>query len=561
MEVRHRGEPLSVANGEYSLPSLSGSLSIEYEDRELDSLPLFDREPMVFKSRNGWRGDARKVAGISSGHYIVVAPKEWKRTGPAPVAQEGCADADFIAHYFYAKSGESAQDVGGFEGQTVGLTQSRLELTGYRLYDDSKDGEFFVGDAPRLRPAPGVVWARIGEEKVDGWAENFKPAERTLAEVLDGRQGRFFVRVYNDDAKLMDSGEFRYLRDLREIRLNGEPYTANTLLVPPLAGHSPTEVEFICVDGATILPTLATDELHATTQPDGAVIVAPNPESDLIACTLSSGSSRVDTVIKLPRIWWRMELDCDEFDEWRDTPVVMTRQQFREHAYSGSAVRMRLSPRIASVGVGFDSDMGRKYFSRNTENGTTCFIPLVDFNDYPEIDQHLNEDALLNIECDEAAGTFIRVSADPVPAIISFISEPAIVNAGETSKLHWTTRNAEAGGGVINPAVGSVGSSGNTTVTPTDTTTYTLRLMASGREDVRKDITVTVRSHSQLGEEPTARVRRGGSFRRGKGFSRSELHITCLTAGDAARLSIPIDRRRRSKHQVNIETIQRLIDA
>ena len=563
VEVRHRGELLSIVNGEYSLSSLAGSLSIGYEDRESDQLPLSDGMPIVFKSRNDWSGDARKVGGITSGHYVVIAPKDWKRTGPVPVEQEECTDTDFMAHYFYVKKGESAGDVGGFEGCEVVLTRSGLELTGDRVFDDSEDGELFIDAAPKLRPAPGVVWARIGEERGGGWkGENFKPAEQSLADVLNGRQGRFFLRVFDADSNRLDSGEFRYLRDLRVIRVNGEPYTANTLLVPLSAGHSPTEVQFICADGPTIPQILVADETHATVQPEGAVIVASHPKGDQVFCTLSFGTSCVDTVIKLPRIWWQMETDDSESDEWRDTLLVMTRHQFREYAYANSAIRLRLPPRIASVGVGFDADLGRKYPSQSTEDNTTCTVPLADFNDYPEIDQRLNEDALLNVECGEAVLTLIRVSADPVPVIISFTSEPATVNAGETAILHWITRTAEADGVAIGPVIGSVKSSGSVTVTPTETTTFTLRLTGFGMDDVTKDVTVTVRSRLQPGEELVAYVRRrGGSFRRGKGFSRGELGVVGLTAADAARLSISVDRRRRSTHRVNIETIGRSIDA
>ena len=242
VEVRRDGDPLSAVNGEYSLSFLAGSLSIDYEDRESDQLPLFDGTPLIFKMPNGQNDDGRKVGGITSGHFIVMVPREWKRTGSAPVEPAECTDANFMAHFFYVKKGESAGDVGGFEGYDLTLTTIGFELSGASVFDDCEDGELFVGAPPRLCPSSGIVWARIGEEREGGWkGENFKPAEQSLAEVLNGRQGRFFVRVYDDGAKLLDSGEFRYLRDLREIRVNGEPYSANTLFVPSSAGYSPSK--------------------------------------------------------------------------------------------------------------------------------------------------------------------------------------------------------------------------------------------------------------------------------------------------------------------------------
>ena len=60
---------------------------------------------------------------------------------------------------------------------------------------------------------------------------------------------------------------------------------------------------------------------------------------------------------------------------------------------------------------------------------------------------------------------------------------------------------------------------------------------------------------------PCARVNRAGGWRRGKGFSHRELLDAGLTAGDAARLGVPIDRRRRSKHRINVDTLNLLSEA
>ena len=560
-EVRHGGESLVPTNGEYRLSSLAGELSIDYEDRKQDKFPLFDGRPMVFKSRNDWRGDGRRVSGITSGHYIVITPKEWKRTGRAPVEQEGCADTDFMAHYFYLRKGESEGDIDRFEGYELPLTESGFELTGDRVFDDSKDGELFVGAPPRLLPASGIVWARIGEEKEGGWkGENFEPAARSLADVLQGREGRFFVRVYDDDAKLLDSGEFRYLRNLREIRVNDELYSADTLLVPPSAGHTSTQVKFIGVGDAAIRPILPTEITHALVGQGDVLIVAPLPEGDDISCTLTSGTSRVDIVIKLPRIWWRMERDEGESDEWRDTPLAMTRQEFRKYAETGAEIRLRLPPRITSIKSGFDEEVDRVY--RLSSKGAETEIPLADFVDYSQIDRKSYEDASFKVLCEEAALTLIRINADPVPTIVSFTSEPTVVAKGEAATLYWVTRNTESDDVAIVPGIGSVESSGCMLVAPAETTTYTLTLTASGRDNVAKDLVLTVHSRPLTGERPVAHAKRtGGGWRQGKGFSRAEIRAAGLTDTDAARRSISIDKRRRSMHQDNIETIRRSIDA
>ena len=370
MGVRHDGEPLDMVDEEYSLSSLAGSLSIDYEDRELGQLPLFDGVPLIFKMPNDWDGDGRKVGGITSGHFIVMVPREWKRMGNAPVEPDECTDANFTAHFFYVKKGELAGDMGGFEDCGLALTKTGFDLSGDSVFDDSEDGELFVGAPPKLRLSSGVVWARIGEEREGGWkGENFKPAEQSLADVLNSRQGRFFVRVYDDGATLLDSGEFRYLRDLKEIRVNGEPYSANTLLVPSSTGYSPAKVQFVSTDGTAIQPNLDTAETHATVQSGGTLIVDPHPDGDRISCALQSGTDRVDTVIKLPRIWWRMEQEDGEAAEWCAMPLAMTQQQFSEHSVADAAIRLLLPLRVSSVKVGFDEERDRTYLPQ--KNGTS----------------------------------------------------------------------------------------------------------------------------------------------------------------------------------------------
>jgi len=493
MEVRHDGEPLNMVNGEYSLASLAGSLSIDYEDRKSEQLPLFDGTPLVFKTPNDWTGDGRKVGGITSGHFIVMAPREWKRTGSVPIESADCTDASFMAHFFYTKKGEQKKNIGGFEGCDRTLTTTGFELSGDRVFDDCADGELFVGAPPRLCPSSGIVWVRIGEERQGGWkGENFKPAEQPLADVLNGRQGRFFVRVYDGKSRLLDSGEFRYLRDLREIRVNDEPYSAKALFVPPSTGYSPTKVQFVCADDTTIQPNLDATGPHATMQSGGVLSVAPHPAGDRISCALLSGEDRIDTVIKLPRIWWRMEQNDGEADRWRDTPLVMTRQQFREHSNADEIIQLRLPLRVSSVKVGFDEERDRMYRPKKNGDDTEAEISLSDFIDYDQIDQRLNRDALLNVQCGTAVMALIRVSADPVPTITTFESDPRKVKIGETATLHWATQDADSGdvSVSISDGIGVVESNGSMEVMPMETTTFRLRLKTTGVDEVKSIVTV-----------------------------------------------------------------------
>ncbi len=77
------------------------------------------------------------------------------------------------------------------------------------------------------------------------------------------------------------------------------------------------------------------------------------------------------------------------------------------------------------------------------------------------------------------------------PATISsFTASKSAIQSGETVVLNWTTTNATSVN--ISPGVGSVATSGSTTVTPSATTTYTLSATGQSGSAVTSTTTVTV---------------------------------------------------------------------
>lgn len=552
VEVHHNGGILDMMNGEYRLPSFVGQLSVVIGDDEPIPVPLFDNDPLIFKLRKNWTGDGRKIGSITKGQFIVIAPREQDRTGHVPVAPEGCTDPNFTAHYFSRNGGE---DIGGFQGHKIPLTKSVLELTGRRVFDDSDHGELFGGDDLDLKSAPDISWIRVGEESKDGWrGENFEPGQQRLSEILNGRQGRFFVRAYDFQTELIDSNDFRYLRDLKEIRVGGKPYVKDTILIPSPDGHPSTDIRFVGVDGTTIRPILRSEMDHVNTQEDG-LIVQRHPCVSDIRCTLESNRGSVDIVLRLPRVWWRMEHGDGEPEEWRDRPLDMTRQDFRKCADEDTIVRLRLPRRIRSVPVGFDDIIDRSYGRKS--NGDGIEIPLAHFVDYTQIDQRMNEDAWFNVRVGEEILSLIQLSADPIPEISKFVSEPVMLNEGEEAVLSWTTHNMEGVCVVLDPEIGVVEPNGSRRIAPIKTSTYTLRLTAPDMGDVTESVTVMVNQSPQsCGDNRTALVKSAkGRWRRGKGFSDGEILDAELTA-DALPKSIRVDRRRHSVHPVNVETIR-----
>ena len=553
------GAPLDFTDGQCRIPSLNGRLTVTSQDGPEHVVPLFEGGPLIFKLRKNWAGDGRRTSGITSGHFIVIAPNSWRRTGHAPVEADGCADPAFRAHYFHRDATASDEGVDGFREWNDSSVAAGIELTGRRIYDDSDEGELFVGDPPGLKSSPDIEWARVGEEAIDGWGKNFQPHRKSLPEALDGRQGRFFLRVYDSDVSMLDSVAFRHLPNLSQIHVNGAEYAQDSVLVPRSTGYPPTAVRFVGAGGSTLLPVLPVGTRQKAL-PSGAIEVPPCPDADRMTCSLGSDARGVNIVLDLPRIWWRLEDGRADPGAWRDTRLVMTRAEFRRHAYSNATISL-LSKRQTSVRAGFDDELDQPY--RRTIDDDRIAVPLVHFVNHTQIDRRLNDDASFNVEWAREIVPLIVISADPVPEIVSFTAEPATVILGEETVLEWMTRNADDAHIAINPDAGVVETDGTYTVRPAETTKYTLTLTVFGADDISRTAAVTVVSPPTTPDErPTPRVMStGGGWKTGKGFSSSELQDAGLTFNEAADRSIPIDRRRRTSHRANVETIRSMLDA
>ncbi|MCY4474064.1 MAG: ribosomal protein L13e [Chloroflexi bacterium] len=552
-QVLQDNTPLPSENDEYLITDCSCTLSIQYADGSESEIALFTDEPLIFKMRRNWEGIGNKVSVITQGDFIVCAPKKWTRTGSAPVEPEACSAPDFRAHFF-STQGDEQQQLGGFKENILPLSNVRIALNGSRVFDDSDDGELFVKNPPDLICDPSVVWARIGEEKQDGWAgTNFKPAERNLANVLGGRQGRFFLRVYDEFGSMVDSGNFRYFAELNEIQVNGKPYLSDTLLPPKPDGHPPASIRFVGRDNITIRPVPATDYPQATVAHDGMVTVATIAADDATSWTLQSDYGDTDVVIRLPRFWWRISRSDTAQTEWRATPLSMSRQEFRERI--DAILEIRLPSSKNRITAGFGEDLNQTFHIRKAPDGWICVeVPLSSFIDYEEIELHPYENACFNFRCDETVLTPIHILADQAPEIVSFSADQASIIVGEDTYVRWMTRNAETDGVAIYPDIGTVEPEGGGHVSPERTETFTLRLKVRGMDDVTQALTIIVLPPTM---NLVARVRRAKQGRRkGRGFSRYELKSAHLDAREAKKLGIRVDTRRRSKHTDNVRALE-----
>ena len=333
-KVQHNNQALDMIDNEYPLPSFSGNLSITYKDRKSNELQLCNNAPMIFKLPPGWKGDGRETNRMATGNFIVIAPCEWNRIDPAGSEAGECTDTNFVGHYFYLdKEPTKSTEIGFKEYQLPISTNSEICLSGNLIFDNSTEGKLYVGAPPKLIPGNRVMWAQVGEEQENGWrSRNFDPNQTSLEETLGGRQGRFFLRVYDNQSVRLSSTEFRYLQDLRKILVNDEIYTESTLLVPRSEGYPPTEIQFIGADNTPLESVLLISNSPMVTQSESNIIAQPCQNENDISCTLSSGLHSINIVIKLPYIWWRVRSENNGLSKWRSTPWKITQQMYRERA-------------------------------------------------------------------------------------------------------------------------------------------------------------------------------------------------------------------------------------
>lgn len=458
---------LEIEKNKYRIPSLSGQLFIESPDGQKQNMSLHENNPLIFKFRANWEGYGRKVTAITNGCFIVIAPREWNRTGHIPVAPEACEDADFVAHFFSRTSQSQQDDIGGFRECDDLHVLAGIKLLGPHVFDDSDEGKLFVQRVPDLITTGDIVWARVGEEAKSGWkGQNFKPAEQSLSEILNGREGRFFLRIYDSTGRLVDSIEFRFLKRLKEILINGEPYTQHTILLPELNGHTPIEVRFVSTEKSQPMELKVSDDTHSTVNVD-TLMIGHTPEANSILCTLGSLPNQVCIQLNLPRIWWKIVSEDKTLCNWSDKPFIMTRHEFQDYARNGSEIRL-MQKQIQSITAGFDDELNLTY--RISQRNCPVAIPMRDFIDHRLIDERIYADVQFKVEIAGTALPLIVISADPLPKIKCFNASSSRIAQGKEVTLSWTTINTNHLQVKIAPDIGHVDSEGSCVVRPTTTT-------------------------------------------------------------------------------------------
>ena len=86
------------------------------------------------------------------------------------------------------------------------------------------------------------------------------------------------------------------------------------------------------------------------------------------------------------------------------------------------------------------------------------------------------------------------------PPEVTFTADPATIYVGQSSTLSWTSTNADTC--VIEPGIGSVDLNGSTTVSPTETTTYTISATGLGGTKTA-NVMVTIANSAPVANDQT----------------------------------------------------------
>ena len=430
IEVSQNGTELSMSDtGEY-LPTNFKEKIHWTDNNSNEQIELFsDNRPLIFKLRKNWYGNGRHVPRISSGYYLVFTPCDWRRINEASVSPSACTDKYFLAHYFYS-DGTGTTD--GFKECDSFVKRERFSLDGTTVADDANMGELYVGDVPKLDDSEnenwkGVSWIRVGKEGDDKWAENFNPNESTLADILQGLEGWFFIRIYDDNVKLIHSMDFRYLAGLEKILVNGEPHCSDNIITPKDNGYTGTVIQFVGDIKAE------SENKDIAINKDNIATIDPLPNLDKTQWTLIGRNEQVTTNLHLPRIWWQLANSDTISAEWKDTPLVMSQGVFIANQYDVMIVRLPPAQRGMRVSFGgFHQYEGVRKYDKDRETNESKFV-LHDFCAHKEINEISSEESNLSIQCGSVDFPIVRILANkpprpPDPPVIDIRYSPATGN-------------------------------------------------------------------------------------------------------------------------------------
>jgi len=184
----------------YRLKQIGGPVHVTWTGGEKD-IPLVgaERNCLIFKMRKNWKDPGRLVKHATSGYYLIIIPQQWERdekaSGPASVAPEDVQLNGYKAHFFFREKGSNTAF--GFitsNGKQIQVEQrgARFQLVGKTIVDAHEYmGPLFGGQPPCIQAFGKKAWNDVeiivvGEEGSgrNRWRMQFVPQEGVEKQTL-----------------------------------------------------------------------------------------------------------------------------------------------------------------------------------------------------------------------------------------------------------------------------------------------------------------------------------------------------------------------------------------
>lgn len=499
-DVRQNETSLINNNNEYTIENLSEPIIIQTTNNTEEIIPLAGNKFLIFKTGNNWNGDGRQISSFTKGFFIVVTPSNWNREGQPTVEPSPCSDKNYIAHFFEVDPADHFNTYFFKECKTPPQRQ-KIFLEGNTIPDNSEQGLLFVQQPPKLRDISEIIWVRVGKEDTDAKEQggyNFMIAEDSLEKIIANQCGRFYIRVYNEKVNLIDSDEFRYCPDLKEILVDERCYNPEILLPPLQKGYELSKLKFIGKSDQP-LPCLKKNGVTNRSSQKSPEAIKPSPDEDRTTWILETKRGQVEVVINLPRIWWRLEPSDEMY--WHDKPITITREGFKSLELKDTKIILKVPSYIKYIKTGFNNDLDREIPIKEG-------ISFTAFVHYNQIAKAQSQPSHLQIAWEDTVITVLTIVADQVLDD----SKDGDKDAPEKEDLNRIDKKGT-------PAIGGI---------------------------------------SKL--RPSVKTA-NSKTRQGKGFSTGEITSVNSNIKECRTLGIYVDRRRRTVHPGNIKRLKGYINA
>lgn len=491
--IKLLGEQYEMEHELIVFPSISTSVFVESVDGEEHSIDFGNGKPLLFMFNDGYNEPGTMVKRINVGRYAIFASENTLVPGSEHRETEPSQYCGYKVNFRFCNSNEmSKQDRLAYQEVGISITESWMNLAGNCVYDDLRKGILYIGDTPTLDVSGDIDLVLVGYETENSWKKEFYPKHNTLSSVIERREGHFFLRGFCN-GKRVASTQFRLLRDLVGIQIDGKEYTEETALVPESNGYRNITIKFLGLDSHSIFPLNVGEGRQFHHESNGTLLVISSPMTfAIMVCVMATGGS-VDICVEVPWLWWQFDPAGSVREEWTDKNIVMTRSEYKMFAKTNKKVYI-LSKKLSRIEAGFEG--GNMSFFKRKLADEVIEIPLVDFRDYDEVTSGSNRPAYLCARVSNNDYRIIEIQPD----------EP--VSPMPDTSLEF--------------------SQGSDSGTCSDS-----------------------RSHRVIS-------RHCDSWRRGRGYSYSELAASGWSKQQAKRHGIRIDKRRRSCHEVNLVKLEEM---